>query len=94
MLVCFKLSMPGVSSWNGKWSGRDNLYAKVLNLKSQPNREYYSYDFGDGWRAGISVSVVDSKEARKLRTKSQGFYGYDWMIDSIIKHDKIITGEK
>lgn len=27
MLIQFTLSMPNVGSWNGKWSGRENLYA-------------------------------------------------------------------
>ena len=32
---------------------------------------------------------VDIKEANKIMKKSVGFYGYDWMIDSIIKNKEI-----
>lgn len=50
----------------------------------------YIYDFKDGWVASVSIRQVDSKEATKLRRKSKGFRGYDWMIDSIIKNDCIV----
>jgi hypothetical protein len=93
MLISFELSMPNSNSWNGKWSGESKLYVKVksfvskkdvLRAESMINQGYYRYNFGDGWIAGISVKQVDSKEAARLRRKSSGFCGYDWMIDSII----------
>ena len=93
MILCFKLSMPNVASWNGKWSGEGRLYAKVINFgrtktatakaKAILDKRYFSYNFGDGWSAGITVKEVDTKEASKIRRKSKGFYGYDWMIESI-----------
>ena len=100
MLLSFELSMPGVSSWNGKWSGADNLYARVVNFGKTKTGEakakeilgkgYFRYAFGDGWAAGITVKEVDAKTAAKIRRKSKGFYGYDWMIESIQK-DMTIT---
>lgn len=99
MLVKFELSMPGVGSWNGKWTGEESLYARVINFKGKDKEKIaneileegiFSYNFGDGWCAGISVEKIDSKEAAKVRKKSSGFYGYDWMITSIIKNKKII----
>jgi hypothetical protein len=94
MTLCFTLSMPSVNSWNGKWSGAERLYAKVINFgktkKSNENaqfilnKECFYYNFGDGWSACVTVKEVDSKEAATVRKKSDGFCGYDWMIDSII----------
>jgi hypothetical protein len=52
---------------------------------------HYSYDFGDGWRASVTVRQVDEKNARKLRRQSAGFCGYDWMIREIKEHGRILT---
>ena len=98
-IFAFKLTMPGVGSWNGSWSGDKDLYIKFKKLtnaqiKSSPIEEgSYHYDFGDGWRANVSVFVVDSKERTKLERRSKGFSGYDWMIDSIIQRGKIVCKE-
>lgn len=102
MIITFTLSMSGVGSWNGKWTGAENLYCKVINFKQQygkkaaelterilSNRIYY-YNFGDGWEAAITVEAVNAKKAAKLRRDSKDFCGYDWMIDSIIQHGKIV----
>ena len=97
MIFCFTLSMPGVASWNGKWSGENKLYAKVINFGTRVRaREildigYFHYNFGDGWSAGIKVKEVDAGEAAKIRRKSSGFCGYDWMIDSIRNNLYIVT---
>ncbi len=101
MLISFTLSMPSNNSWNGKWSGENDLYCIIKNFpnskkiieKIKPILEkgYYSYDFGDGWTALISIKKIDSKEARKLRSKSKGFCGYSWMAESIINYGSIKT---
>ena len=96
MLVMFRLSMPNNNSWSGKWTGENNFYAIVKNLsKATINRimgtGYYRYSFGDGWTAGILVSEISPQNARKVRRKSRGFCGYDWMVQSIIEHNKIIS---
>lgn len=96
MLVSFELSMPNNNSWNGKWSGEGRCYARVRNLtKKQAQRvllkDSYYYSFGDGWGACVAVKQVDANESRKIRKKSQGFCGYDWMIDEI-QNDGKITG--
>ena len=102
MLICFKLSMPNVGSWNGKWTDANTFYARVINFGQSKKMDekakvildkgYYHYNFGDGWSAGISVSQVDAKEAASIRRKSAGFYGYDWMIQSIKDNNKIVGG--
>ena len=98
-MLAFKLSMPGVASWNGRWSGEGREYVIVRSLgrsKAAGAHEAkilagapYGYGFGDGWFASVSVREVDPTEARKLRRTSAGFCGYDWMVDSIIDHGKI-----
>jgi hypothetical protein len=90
--------MPGVASWNGKWSGERDYYAIIKSFRGKSDiadaerilrKGYYHYAFGDGWRAAVYVRRVDSAEAREVRKKSNGFCGYDWMIDSIISTDEI-----
>lgn len=99
MILCFELSMPNNNSWNGKWSGEDNLHAKVVNLGKTKRAEAkgkeiienggYYYNFGDGWGANVSAREVNAKEGNKIRRKTKGFCGYDWMIDSIRFHGDI-----
>jgi len=89
MILSFTLSMPNIGSWNGKWTGAKNLYAITENIRSKKqaqkilDKEYYHYDFGDGWSAGVTVNSVTAKKAAKLRKASNGFCGYEWMIKSI-----------
>ncbi len=95
MILSFTLSMPNVASGDGKWSGQDRLYVKIHNLGSKVrakeilDKGYFHYDFGDGWSAGVTVKEVDGRESRRLRRKTDGFCGYDWMVNSIITHMKI-----
>jgi hypothetical protein len=98
MLVSFTLSMPGNNAWNNRWSGEDRSYVIIKSFKGKKREAkiqslidtgYFSYDFGDGWRAGVSLQQVDAALARKLRKQSAGFCGYDWMIDSILMHGEI-----
>ena len=90
-LLKFTLSMPNIGSWDGKWTGEGRNYCRVRRVKGKlPSKDYYHYNFGDGWSAGVSVREVTAKEARHARKHTAGFAGYDWMIDSILKNDKII----
>ena len=93
-IFAFELSMPGNNSWNGKWTGEDNFYARTRTVSEKDAaalKEYYSYSFGDGWRAAVKVRRVDGRSAAKIRKKSKGFCGYEWMIDSILQHGDIRT---
>lgn len=93
MMLSFSLSMPRNNSWNGRWTGEDRCHVRVLNFgSSKKNTEkakaildkgYFTYSFGDGWVAGITVKQVSASEAASLRRRSVGFCGYDWMIESI-----------
>jgi hypothetical protein len=94
MNICFTLSMPNRGSWNGRWSGEDNLYAVIKKLSPKhaesvlAHHSYY-YRWDDGWGASIAVSKVDGAQSRDIRKRSKGFCGYEWMIDSIITYGKI-----
>jgi len=100
MILSFTLSMPNNNSWNGKWSGEDDLYVVVKTIRSNKKAQEildgssYYYNFGDGWGASISVEEVDAAKARKLRKRSKGFCGYNWMIEDIELYGKILGTEK
>jgi hypothetical protein len=99
MHLAFQLSMPNNNSWNGKWSGEGNLYVRVLTVSdAKATRAKYEkligshyYNFGDGWGASVSVKEVTGAEKRKLVKASRGFCGYDWMIESLRWHGKIMN---
>ena len=92
MILAYVITMPNVGSWNGKWTGEKNLYARtfyyrkntrVENAKKILQRAPYYFRWDDGWTACIQVKEVDLKEKRKIDKNTKGFIGYDWMIDSI-----------
>lgn len=97
--IAFFLSMPGCNSWNGKWSGEGRSYVKVIKFRATKKQQekakslldvgYFSYSFGDGWVAGIRLKEVEGSESRKLTKTSNGFCGYDWMVDSILESGEI-----
>lgn len=37
---------------------------------------------------------ADSKEAAKLRKRSAGFCGYDWMVDSLLMDGRILASHE
>lgn len=97
-LICFELSMPHESSWNGRWSGEGLYYAKVRSVdKTNPYLSFdgtskeYRYRWDDGWEARITARSITSKEAAKIRRRTVGFCGYDWMIDEIISKGRIVN---
>jgi hypothetical protein len=94
--VEFRLMMPGRGSWDGGWSGADRNYAVVRELSDEqlarlfdlsPDfdlakcRNSWSHRWSDGWVAEVSARVVAAGEALP---KSDGFHGYDWMIDNLL----------
>ena len=94
----FSLSMPCVGSWNGRWTGEGKNYVKGRSFKNSDARldnfkeDDYWYDFGDGWSACVTVEEVTAREKTKANKTTDGFWGYDWMIDSIIENGEIISG--
>ena len=94
MLICYELDMPSVNTWNDKWSGEGQYYARVRSYKKDEGEQIlstgeYGYKWDDGWAARISVRKVTAKEARKIRAQSDGFLGYEWMISSIERTGRI-----
>jgi hypothetical protein len=85
--IIFQLSMPSNNSWNGKWSGEENIYTVARTL---PEKQFqglkcrYTYSFGDGWVAAVSIRAASPREKATNR-----FCGYEWMIDSILKRGTI-----
>lgn len=85
--LIFELSMPSNNSWDGKWSGEGNKYTiakTVTEKKAKELKDYYSYAFGDGWVAGITV-----RKAKPREKATNKFCGYNWMVDSIVWHGEI-----
>ena len=95
--VEFRLTMPGVGSWNGRWSGEGLNYTIVRRMGHRAlegigvtleKPERWSYGWSDGWRASICARVVPTGERL---TKSDGFCGYEWMVQEICLHGEIMT---
>ena len=85
--VEFRLSMPGVSSWDGKWSGTGRNYVVYRSLTPSDIERLHlpsswRHAFGDGWAACVSARVMDCGERR---SKTDGFCGYEWMIPRILR---------
>lgn len=88
--------MPNVGSWNNKWTGEGNTYILNKSFKKEDSDDIiakgpYYYDFGDGWTIKITATHYTTTERNKLKKANSGFMGYEWMVDSIIKHRKIKT---
>jgi hypothetical protein len=84
--IVAQLSMPGIGSWDGRWTGSGARHTVLVGRtkKDELLIGVYSYDFGDGWVARVTIRRAE------LREKLTGtFWGYDWMIQSIKKHKKI-----
>lgn len=93
-MIVFTLSMIGIGSWNGKWTGEKNLYCRCIEERLVPKTlvgKSFCYAWDDGWCANVDVKKVPCREAEKMKRKSAGFCGYDWMIDSLIRHGYIIS---
>jgi hypothetical protein len=96
--------MPGVNTWNGKWSGEGRYFARIFNFSRKKESKkkaaeilearYFHYDFGDGWAARIEVREVTAQESRKIKKRSDGFLGYDWMVHSIYNYGEIYNREQ
>jgi hypothetical protein len=98
-LVEFRLSMPGdLPSWNGKWSGAKMNYFVVRELSDEALsrlfdiasgrfdltkcRRIWTHRWNDGWAAQVSARVLSADEELP---ESDGFNGYDWMVDNILQ---------
>lgn len=93
--VSFVLTVPKHNTWNNRWSGQNDFFCVVRlvdkNKAEEIDGKSYDYDFKDGWMNRIHCEIIKRDEAKKLIKRSSGFMGYEWMIDSIIKNNKIIV---
>ena len=95
--LAFELTMPRNNSANGRWSGDSKRHIRIVRVGATCTLKdvgSFYYDFGDGWGANVSVTEVHGQEIRKLRKVSDGFCGYDWMIDEIRFEGRIKTLEE
>ena len=96
--LIFTLSMPRKGSWNNKWSGDSEKFVKARSFyKKEFDKipdivgKHHEYRWDDGWTAVVDVQLVKTAaEKNRMIKNSAGFFGYDWMIKSLIKHGKII----
>ena len=90
-IVRFELTMPNVGSWNGVDTGAKNGCYIFRRLKKEQYEDIvdkgFYYNFGDGWGANVIVTL-------NRRSATSGFRGYDWMVDEIIEHGRILTREE
>ena len=102
MILSFEITMPNVGSWNGAWTGAKNAHFAFRNhskkeveklMQGKEYRNFY-YNFGDGWGANVKMKPILSSEKKKIERVNSGFMGYDWMIDSIVKNNKIIIEDE
>jgi hypothetical protein len=86
--VIFELSMSSNNSWNRRWSVEDKKHTVSRKLPPDKEKEIvgrsFSYAFGDGWTACVSVRYPNPREKA-----TNSFQGYNWMINSIINTGKI-----
>ena len=103
MQLAYILTMPTNNSWNGKWTGENNFYARTRSYRGKKrelkanqilkNSPYY-YRWDDGWSACVEIKKLLPRESQKINRKSSGFIGYDWMIDSIEDIGKILASHE
>lgn len=94
--LLFVLRMTKVGTWNGRWTGEGSIFARTRDVKKHPGCKEgsYRYAWNDGWEAEISVKKVTAQEAAESMKWSEGFLGYDWMIDSILKYGEILDQDE
>ena len=82
--------MPGRGSWDNGWSGESRYYAIVRELDDESAAKLdgrsWSYGWPDGWCAEVIARIVREGDKPRL---SHGFYGYDWMVASILRYGEI-----
>ena len=82
-VLLFEYGHSKINTWNGHWTGEGKVFAKEVFLT-------FTHDFGDGWVAKITMTVGAKKDFEEIMKRSEGFLGYEWIIDSILKHGKIV----
>ena len=80
--IIFKLSLPG--------TGGNGNFFRVVRISDKAAKDLsgksWCYRFNDGPRMFISAEIVPYMERLP---KSDGFCGYEWAVNSILKHGDI-----
>lgn len=98
--ILFEFLWNNIGSWNGKTAGQEKKYyikrtvSKAQDPEDKLDDEYFIYDFGDGWTAGVKSKKVSAREAGKAMRQSAGFQGYEWMVSEILKYGRILTRDE
>jgi hypothetical protein len=87
----FRLSMPSTGNASSSSWGKDRDYVIVRTLPAAQadavlngtTRQSWFHRWDDGWTALVTGRLMKTGERRP---KSDGFAGYDWMVDNIIRH--------
>ena len=107
-VLLFEYGHTSVGSWNGDWAGRGATYAKQVAVDAKKLKELkelgvsteigskssFFYDFGDGWKAKVWMTVGYKKDFKDIMKVSKGFLGYDWMIDEILSFGRILSKDE
>jgi len=95
--IRFELTMPSAGSWNRKWSDANNEHYIIKSFNEKTFKEKknnligsWCYSWNDGWTACVTGEEITAVESRRLKRKKSSFLSYDWMVDSIIIHGKIV----
>jgi hypothetical protein len=97
-VIWFVLRMRNTPTWNGRWSGAGDLYAKRVNVSVKKAEELlkegsFFFRWSDGWSCSVDVVKPHAAEARRMAKSTKGFCGYDWMINSILKYGQILDDD-
>lgn len=95
MVIWFVLRMRNTPTWNGRWSGEGELYAKRVRMAPDKAEELlkegsFFFRWSDGWSCSVDVVKPTPAEARAMAKKTRGFCGYEWMINSIVLYGQIL----
>lgn len=103
-VLLFEYGHSKINTWDKKWSGEGKVFAKEVPLTTKKReklielgfdlhrgaKKTFTYDFGDGWVANVTMTVGNKKDFEGIMKLSEGFMGYDWFIDSILENGKIV----
>ena len=102
-IISFEYHTTQIGSWDKKWSGSGKVFAKLKTISKEQKEKLekmgfaiqkgkshsFHYDFQDGWACNVTMTVGTKKEFQSIMRQSQGFLGYDWMIQDILENGQI-----
>ena len=96
-IYCVAFQLMFLRQLDGSWVPADDKFlATTRQFMSQGTackfveHGEYVFDMEDGRRAVITAQRINEAQRNRLVRESDGFCGCEWMVDSIVKHGKII----